>query len=376
MMSPDDMHAGALPARPDSVSAEAATVRPPPFGPAPSPEHEAEAREAEAVETAAGPREGGEGEVLGHPLVQDLMLDPTGWRIWPAVAVLRWLQNKSGRAGRRLVYRSRPSLGFAGSEISDVAIRDGHLELTLNAPGLATAGSSLPATDIARIIADKRNGGAISAWLDGPSDLFMQVLEAMLAQSNAPFALITGGHVDAFMLLADVVGRSAPLSAGENGALFETRRRIPEGAVGLAGMFIGPTSASGLAGLFRAFTGLAARIEEFAGGDVLTARPARVGQRMGAMLGAQCRLPSAGIEIHLDGGANPDAQKWAREPVRRRSLHLLASSYIGGPSVAVRLFLWLDPGNAPPATLADSTAFGGLAVLGVADRRVRLPLEV
>ena len=372
MMSPDDMRVGGPPTGVESVSAEAAGVAgsvQAQFEPAPG-------MEPQAVEEPASPGQEDAIETMGHPLVQDLMLDPTGWRIWPAVAVLRWLQNQSGRAGRRLVYRSRPSLGFASSEISDVAIREGHLELTLNAPGLAAAGSPLPSSDIARIIADKREGGALSAWLDGPCDLYMQVLEAMLAQSNAPFALITGGHVDAFMLLADVVGRTAPLSAGANGSLFETRRRVPEGAVGLAGLFVGPTSASGLAGLFRAHTGLAVRIEEFAGGDVTVARPARVGQRMGMLLGAECLLPSAGVEIHIEGGSNPDAQKWAREPTRRRSLHLLANSYVGGPSVAVRVFLWLDPGNAPPATLADSTAFGGLAVLGPADHPVCLPLKI
>ena len=372
MMSLDDMRVGGPPAGAEGGSGEAAGVAgsvQAQFEPAPR-------MVPQAVEEPASTVQENAVEAMGHPLVQDLMLNPAGWRIWPAVAVLRWLQNRSERVGRRLVYRSQPSLGFAGSEINDVAIREGHLELTLNAPGLAAAGSPLPTSDIARIIADKRNGGALSAWLDGPCDLFMQVLEATLAQFNAPFALITGGHVDAFMLLADVVGRSAPLSAGADGALFETRQRIPEGAVGLAGLFVGPTSASGLAGLFRAYTGLAVRIAEFAGGDVAIARPSRVGQRMGMLLGAECRLPSAGVEIHIEGGSNPDAQKWAREPIRRRSLHLLAQSYLGGPLVAVRVFLWLDPGNAPPAALADSAAFGGLAVLGPAEIRVGLPLKI
>lgn len=369
MMSSDDMHSGGPPNRPDSVSGEASGVADfnlPPFGPMTR-------SEPEAVEETAGLRK--EDEAVAHPLVQDLMLTPTHWHIWPAVAVLRWLANQSERVGRRLIYRSRPSLAFTGPEICDVAIRHGHLELTLNAPGIAAAGSPLPPADIARIIADQRNGGALGTWLDGPCDLFMQVLEAALAQSNTPFALVTGGHVDAFLLVAEIAGRSAPLSAGENGALFETRRRVPEGAIGLAGLFFGPISASGLARLFRAYTGLPVRIAEFTGGDVLVARPARVGQRMGAMLGTVCRLPSAGVEIHLDGGSDPDARKWAREPTRRRSLYLLAHSYIGEPSVAMSVFLWLDPDNAPPATLADSAAFGGLAVLGTADRRVRLPLK-
>jgi hypothetical protein len=42
----------------------------------------------------------------------------------------------------------------------------------------------------------------------------------------------------------------------------------------------------------------------------------------------------------------------------------------------VRLFLWLDAGNAPPAALSSDAAFGGLAVLGTADRPVKLPIEI
>ena len=303
------------------------------------------------------------------------MLAPTRWRIWPAVAVLRWLQRRIGRAGARLVYRFKPSLSFAGSEIDEFAIRDGQLELTLNAGGLVTAGSPLPAPDIARIIADERRGGALNAWLDGVGDLFMQVLEATQARTNAPFALLTGGRVDAHYLVADIVGRSAPLMAGPEGALFDSWLREPEGALGLAGLFLGPTSATGLAGLFRAYTGLAVRVEEFAGANVVIARPSRVGRPFGMMLGDECRLPSAGVEVHIEGGSAPSAQRWARDPGRRRSLHLLATSYVGSPSPVVRLFLWLEPDNAPPATLSGDAAFGGLAVLGEAGRRVGLPLH-
>ena len=364
MSSPAEQRAGGLLAEPESAVADV---------PAPV---EALAPAPRAVEEAASAGADDAGDAFGHPLVQGLMLDPARWRIWPAVAVLRWLQRRAGRVGRRLVYRSQPSLGFAGSEIRDVAIRDGHLELTLNAPGLAAAGSPLPSSDIARIIADARDGGALGFWLDGPVDLFMQALETMQAQSNAPFALITGGQVDSHRLLADVVGRSAPLTAGAHGALFDTRRREPEGAIGLAGLFFGPVSASGLGGLFRAFTGLPVRIEEFTGADLMTARPARVGYPMRAMLGARCNLPSAGVEIHIEGGSDPDARKWARDPVRRRSLHLLALTYVGARSPVVRVLLWLDPGNAPPAELDDGAAFGGLAVLGEADHRVMLPLTI
>ena len=324
---------------------------------------------------SAGQEDTAPGVDLVHPLVQDLLLNPTRWRIWPAVAVLRWMQRRTAREELRIVYRSRPSLGFSGSEIHDIAIDGDRLELILNAPGLAAAGSPLPPSDIARIIADKRNGGALSAWLDGPGDLFMQVLEAMQARSNAPFALSTGGRIEAHALAADLVGRSAVLAAGPGGALYDSEWLDPGGAVGLAALFLGPISAAGLAGLFRAFTGLPVRIEEFTGAEVATLRPARVGLRMGMMLGSRCRLPSAGIEAHIEGGSDPDSQEWARDPVRRRSLRLLAMSYIGAPSPAVRVLLWLDAGNAPPVALADGAALGGLAVLGEAGHRVELPLE-
>lgn len=260
-----EQSAGRRQVGPESLSTGIAGARDPAVTLAPAPQMAPEVQET--------PRAGVEiaDDGLSHPLVQDLMLNPTRWRIWPAVAVLRWLQRKTGREGGWLVYRSHPSLGFAGSEVADVAIEEGHLELTLNAPGLAAAGSPLPASDISRIIADKRNGGALSTWLDGPLDRFMQALEAAQAQTNAPFALMTGGRIEAHMLVADVVGRSATLTAGPEGALYDSRQREPEGAVGLAGLFFGPISASGLAGLFRAFTGLAVRVEEFAGADIVTA---------------------------------------------------------------------------------------------------------
>ena len=208
-------------------------------------------------------------QAMSHPLVQDLMLNPKEWKIWPAVAILRWVIGKSTEQRRRLVYRSRATLSFATSEIDDVGIQDERLELTLNAVGLASAGSPLPTPDIMRVIEDARRGGAMSTMLDGPGDRFMQALEGMLAKNHTPFALITGGQVDAFGLVSDIVGRSAPLSANKDGALFETRWRVPEGAIGLASGFVGPTSAQGLARVMEAFTGLATHIEEFTGREVL-----------------------------------------------------------------------------------------------------------
>ena len=134
-------------------------------------------------------------------------------------------------------------------------------------------------------------------------------------------------------------------------------------------------SAAGLAGLVRAVTGLPARVVEFAGAVVEIGDPARIGAPLGAMLGARCRMPAAGVEVRVDGGSVAAAQEWARDAERRRSLHLLASAYVGGPSPAVGIALSLDAGNAPPAALDGRSALGGLAVLGPVEERVELPLH-
>ena len=309
-----------------------------------------------------------------HPLVQDLVLNPSRWRIWPAVAVLRWLQRRMQSGTPRLVFRSRPSLSFAGSEVHDILFRPEHIDLVLNAPGLAAAGSALPTADIARIVADYLDGGALSAWLDGPGDRFMHLLEDAQLRNNPAYALMAGGQVDALSLASDLVGGSAPLTAGSGGKLEDPGGRQPEGAVGLAGGFLGPASASGLSALLQAFTGLPTQVDEFAGATITTARPAYIGGPFGRMLGTRCRLPTAGVEINLEGGDDPRTQAWAREALRRQSLHLLASQYVGAPSPEARLYLWLDVGNAPPAALDGNAALGGLAVLGESTERVRLPL--
>ena len=109
----------------------------------------------------------------------------------------------------------------------------------------------------------------------------------------------------------------------------------------LAGLFLGPVSAAGLRGIFGALTGLTVRTNEFTGAEIDIARPARIGESMGLMLGTSCRLPAAGVEIHIEGSNRPEAQAWAREATRRASLHLLATAYIGAPSPSARLYLWL-----------------------------------
>ena len=315
-------------------------------------------------------------EGMSHPLVQDLMLNPKGWKIWPAVAILRWIIGKSNEPRRRLVYRSRAALCFATSEIDDVAIQGERLELTLNAVGLASAGSPLPTPDIMRVIEDARRGGAISEMLDGPGDRLMHALEGMLAKNHTPFALITGGQVDAFGLVSDIVGRSAPLSAKKNGVLFETRWRIPEGAIGLASGFVGPASTQGLARIMEAFTGLPTHIEEFTGREVLVARPARVGRHIGGMLGVRCRMATAGIEIHLDAGTTPNAKAWGIDRQRVESLHRLAAAYLGGPQTQAEIMLWVEGGNAPLATLDGTTALGGIAILGKVTQRTVVALRL
>ena len=315
---------------------------------------------------------------LGHPLVQSLMLDPTPWRLWPAVAVLRWMQRRSGLDPSadplRLVYRSHPSLSFQSSEVRDIALLPDRIEVVLNAPGLASDGSPLPSSDIAAILADARRGGGMAVWLDSITDIFVHVLEEMLSRSHAAFSIATGGGVDAHLLASQLAGRTAALVADGDGALRPGLARDTAGATGFAGLFLGPPSVSGLQALFAAYTGLEVRIEEFSGVDLPISTPASIGQRIGGMIGRTCRVPSSGVVVHLDGGSDVLARRWAADRVRRRSLHLLALSYVGGTLPAVRIVLWLDPDNAPGAVLSAGAELGGLAILGRASQRVRLRL--
>ena len=316
-----------------------------------------------------------EAEGLDHPLAQDLMLNPSKWRIWPAVAVLRWLLRKMEHGIQQIVYRSKPSLRFCPSEIDDVAIDPSGIELILNAPGIAAPGSPLPTSDIDRIMRDSRRGGALAMWLDGPGDRFMQALEASRARNNAAFALATGGRIEALRVTANLVGRSAPLAATQGGVLYSSFQREPEGAIGLVGLFAGPASGSGLTELFRSFTSLPIQIKEFTGAEVLTLRPARVGRPLGLILGSRCTPSAAGIDIVINGGSDPAAQEWARDTNRHRSLRFLAVSYIGSPTPEAHIFLQLDPGNVPPLVLDGSARIGGLAVMGPPKRSIRIPLR-
>ena len=311
---------------------------------------------------------------MDHPLIQDLMLDPSRWHIWPAVAAIRWMLRQAKKNVRRIIYRSKPALEFPTAEIEDIGIEQAGVEITLAAPGIAAAGSSLPTSDIARIIEDRRRGGALANWLDGPCDRLMHALETSQTSNSAAFALARGEQVDAWRMMVNLAGRSAPLSASVGGVLSDTWERPAAGAIGLTAMFVGTVSAAGLAELLQAFTGLPAEVAEFAGADVDVLRPIEVGGTFGAVLGRTCPSPAAGIEITLLGDSRPDALRWAADPRRRASLRFLVLTYLGSPLPCARFFLRLDAANVPAAATDTDTALGGVAVLGVSSGPVRLPL--
>lgn len=314
---------------------------------------------------------------LQHPLAQDLLLSPTAWSLWPAVAVLRWLIRSNTGRGGTLVYRSQPSLAFSAAEVTDVELREGGVELTLSAPGIAAPGSILPSVDIARIAADKRapGGGALAAWLDGPGDRFMQAIETGQTRYNTAFALATGrGQAPSHQLAASIVGATAPLAADRDGRLANAFQRTPEGALGLAPAFVGAPSAAGLATAVEGYTGLPVRVDEFTGADVRVLRPARMGGPIARMLGRRHELPAAGVDVTVVGGARPEGAALAKQRSRRLALQHLCESYIGAPSVRARLAVELDPPAVTPARLGQDE-LGGLAVLGRPEHTIRIPLR-
>lgn len=333
------------------------------------------AGDAEALAGASKPR--AQPVDITHPLAQDIILNPSRWRIWPAVAVLRWLLRKATRNARRIVYRSEPSLAFTPSEINDIAIDSDGIELILSAPGIAAPGSPLPLADVDRIIRNKYRGGALSAWLDGIGDRFMHALETSQTRNNIAFSLAVGGRIESLEIVSRLAGYSAPLIATSMGKLSATGRRTPEGAVGLASIYMGAISARKLEDLFRAITQLPADVKEFTGSTVFVVKPARVGRigrGMQTILGTSCHLPEAGVEVIINGGSKPEALQWAADPVRRRSLHLLAKSYIGSALPRASLFLLLSPVNVPAAAFDGKAVFGGLAVLGKPQVPIFIPI--
>jgi len=315
------------------------------------------------------------GTEASHPLAQDLLLNPKRWSVWPAVAVLRWLLRESRGKRRGLVYRSKPSLSFSSAEIEDVLLNAETLDILLTAPGLATWGTALPAVDVARIVADYRppGRGAMAVWLDGPGDRLMQAVEMAKSRFSASFTLATGGAFAMSMMTAELAGRTAPLKAAPGHRLAGEVEADADGAIALAAYFLGPPSAAGLAALVRAFTGLPARVREFAGTTVRILRPIRFGQPLLRMLGENCEFSASGLEIVIDGGVEESAPRWAKDWIRRNSLHRLCREYIGMPSIAFRIYLDLAPENTEPATLGR-TDFGGMAVLGQPSARTIVPL--
>ena len=304
------------------------------------------------------------------PLLDSLIPNPGEWQIWPLVAVVRRLADISS-SRCPVVYRSRPSLSFSAGEVVDMGVGAMGVEITLSAPGLAAPGSALPVACIARVIDDLHDGGVLAKWLDGPGDRFMQAVEHAQARNNMAFSLAVGGESTAMKIGSAIIGNCAPLSSDGQTESCDNWTGVPEGAIGLAAIFVGPITTSGLEQLFEAFTALPAHVVEFAGAEVATIRPARVGDTFGAILGSKCHLPSAGIHIVIEGGTNAGALKWVREPARRRSLHRLAVSYIGSDSPQVRIYMELHPDNAPPAVLDGSAELGGLAILGTATATTR-----
>lgn len=320
-----------------------------------------------------------------HGLAHELFRYPHNWRVWPAVALLRWLlrYHRQGHR-RRLIYRSLPTLSFQANEIHDIGFDKDSIDLTLTAPGIASPGSPLPTSDIERIVRDRTPPGrrALSTWLDGPTDIFMQIVEVAKVRYNSAFALATGGGDPAVRLISDLAGHSAPLRALPGQQLDRQFGPVPEGAVGLAAFFATPPSADGLAALLNAFSGVPTRVEEFTGGRVRSLRPAMIGAPMMRMLGTYCELPTAGADVIIEGGDNREARRWASDPKRVASLRLLCERYVGNPAIEIGLFLELNSVNIDSASLGEAM-LGGMAVLGSKSEEetatepqlVRLPLK-
>lgn len=334
-----------------------------------------------AVDAAAAPAQGARGGregPLAHPLVQEFLQDPTGWSIWTAVAILRWMMADTPSLSR-LVYRSRPSLSFSGSEVHDVGVTDEGFDLVLEAPGLAAPGSALPLPDIARIVADwhREGGGGLAYWLDGMVDRLMQTVELSEARTNAAFALATGGDLRVVDSVLRLAGLSAPLRAEPGGVLRDSLGDAGGTPVpALARMFTGVATAAGLEALAEAFTELPADVEEFVSVPMPVAEPARVGERLGRLaIGRDATVGTAGVNLVLDGAGAPEAIEWARDPERADSLAALCEAYVGGPVPQVFLYVDVAPEHIPGAALDGATAFGRAPLLGRAEDTTRIPIE-
>ena len=336
---------------------------------------------AAAVPASSGARRGLPEEAkaaLRHPLVQDLLLNPTRWRLWPAMAMIRWLQRQMRKSRIRVVYRSRPTLSFPASEIADISfVRPDELQIVVNALGLANAGSALPSADIARIIADYRSGGALATWLDMVADRMLHAAEASVAQSVSPFACAMGEFPEADSVLPALVGHDGVLSESPRSGLSTSRWTGARRLSALGALFLGVPTAHGLARAFEGFTSLRARVIEFTGAPLEVSRPARLGAGFGRVLGARRIVAQAGVTVRLnDGPTCEDAVAWASDPVRIRSLYELARAYIGdsSPNPSIELVVRTDE-LSPLSPGSRNALLGGCGMLNL-PRTERTTLEL
>ena len=367
-LAPSSTSSGLPPAGTAPVSPE---VRLPVAGKAPAARPGPSSRPAAAVPASTASRskssEAGKA-ALRHPLVQDLLLNPTRWRLWPAMAILRWLQRQMRKNRIRIVYRTRPTLSFPASEIADIYfVRPNELQIVVNALGLANAGSALPSADVARVIADYRSGGGLALWLDMVADRMLHAAEASVAQSVSPFACAMGGFPEADSMLPSLVGHDGVVSESLPDGLSVSRRAGARRLTALGALFLGVPTAHGLARAFEGFTSLHARVIEFTGAPLEVSRPARFGAGFGRVLGSRRIVPEAGVTVRLnDGPACGDAVAWASDPVRIRSLYELARAYIGdaSPEPSIELVVRTDE-LSPLAPDSRNALLGGCAMLNL-----------
>ena len=367
-----DADPGTSPGVPPAESAPVSLEAPPPVArAAPAVGPESSSRPAAAVPASSVSRAGlpEKGKAaLRHPLVQDLLLNPTRWRLWPAMAILRWLQRQMRKNRIRVVYRTRPTLSFPASEIADIYfVRPNELQIVVNALGLANAGSALPSADIARIIADYRSGGALSLWLDMVADRMLHAAETSVARSVSPFACAMGGFPEADSVLPSLVGHDGVLAESRPDGLSPSLEAGARRLTALGALFLGVPTAHGLARAFEGFTSLHARVIEFTGAPLDVSRPARLGAGFGRVLGSRRIVAEAGVTVRLnDGPSCEDAVAWASDPVRIRSLYELARTYIGdaSPEPSIELVVRIDE-LSPLAPGARNALLGGCAMLNL-----------
>lgn len=314
-----------------------------------------------------------------HPLAQDLFLHPTRWRLWPAVAVLRWLQGKMRSHHVKIAYRGRATLSFSPCEIADINLqRPARIEIVVNALGIASPGTGLPGADVSRIIADDRSTGALARWLDMIADRMLHAAEASMSRSNRAFACARGDDSEARRTLTALVGHDAVLAEHPEHGL------VPMGTPGarrldaLAAIFVGQPSAHGLARIFEAYTGLHTRVTEHTPDTIDVARPARLGAPMRRILGAKRRIDEAGVTLRMnDAERCEEATRWTSDRTSIQSLYRLAAAYIADARPRARIEVAVPAHTVRPARLGTENArLGANAMLNIPNApRVVLRLE-